>query len=184
MGEIVEASADVALGEAIRPAAEASAQVYRGELAGTFFLALPFVGGIIAGSLAGMIVSWQFPQWGSWPTSVLSLLGMTLGLYYGLRLHSRRHLTGFLGGLRRMGSPETFPTRFRFDEAAIAIDSDRLSHRIAWPAVLFIVPAKDHWLVQVDTLTIAIPRRAFADGEAERAFLELAGTRMTEAARE
>jgi hypothetical protein len=183
MGEIVEASADVALGEAIRPAAEASARVYRGELAGTFILALPFVGGIIAGSMAGMVVSWQFPQWGSWPTSVLSLLGMTLGLYFGLRLYSRRHLTGFLAGLRRMGSPELFATRFRFDEQAIAIDNDRLSHRIAWPAVLFIVSSKDHWLVQVDTLTIAVPRRAFADATAEQGFLALALECMTDESR-
>ncbi len=183
MGETVEASADVALGEAIRPAADAHARIYRGEIAGTFILALPFVGGIIAGSMAGMVVSWQFPQWGSWPTSMLSLLGMTLGLYFGLRLYSRRHLDGFLAGLRRMGSPELFPTRFRFDDQAIAIDNDRLSHRIAWPAIHFIVPGKDHWLVQVDTLTIAVPRRAFADHAAEQAFLDLARECMTDDAR-
>jgi hypothetical protein len=183
MGEIVEAQADVKLGEAFKPAAEAQARVYRGEIAGTVALALPFVGGIVAGSLAGMAVSLWYPQWGSWPTSILSLAGMTIGLFLGLRAYSRRHMSGFLAELRKMGSPPLFPTRFRFGPEAIEIENERVSHRIAWQAVLFVAPAREHWLIQADTLTLAIPRRAFADQAAEQAFLGLAEARIPDEAR-
>ena len=183
MGEAVEAHADVELGEAFKPAAEAQARIYRGELSGTVYLALPFVGGIILGTAAGTLISAWYPQWGSWPTSILSIIGMTGGLYLGLRLYSRRHLTGFLAELRKMGSPPLFPTHFRFADDAIHIDSGRVAHRIAWEAVLFVLPGRDHWLLQADTLTLAIPRRAFADPGAEQAFLDLVQGHISEAAR-
>ena len=183
MGEVVEANADVKLGEAFKPAAEAQARVYRGEIAGTVALALPFVGGVVVGTVAGMAVSIWYPQWGSWPTSILSLAGMTIGLFLGLRAYSRRHMGGFLAALREMGSPPLFPTRFRFTPEAIETENERVSHRIAWDAVLFVAPGRDHWLVQADTLTLAVPRRAFADPAAEQAFLDLAQARMAEAAR-
>ncbi|HZB70429.1 MAG TPA: YcxB family protein [Sphingomicrobium sp.] len=183
MGEVVEAQADVKLGEAFKPAAEAQSRVYRGEIAGTLALALPFVGGIVAGSLAGGFVSVWYPQWGSWPTSILSVAGMTIGLVFGLRAYSKRHMSGFLAELRKMGSPPLFPTHFRFADDAIHIDSGRVAHRIAWEAVLFVLPGRDHWLLQADTLTLAIPRRAFADPGAEQAFLDLVQGHISEAAR-
>ena len=183
MGEAVEACADIKLGEAYKPAAEAHARIYRGELAGTFLLALPFVGGVMLGTAAGMAIALYFPQWGSWPTSILSLAGMMVGLVVGLRLYSRRHLTGFLGGLRKMGSPPLFPTQFRFGPEGVEIENERVSHRIAWQAVLFVAPSHEHWLLQADTLTLAIPRRAFADPAAEQAFLDLVQARISEEAR-
>ena len=183
MGEPIEATADIDLGEAIRPAAEAHARVHRGDLGATLVLAGPFIGGLMAGTVAGMAVAMSFPQFGSWPTSILSLAGMFFGLLIGLRLYSRRHLAGFLAALRKLGSPAIFPTRFRFDPDAITIDNERLSHRIAWPAVLLMVPSKDHWLLQVDTMTLAIPFRAFADAAAEQAFVDLAHERLSDDAR-
>ena len=184
MGEVVEAHADVKLGEAFKPAAEAQARIYRGEIAGTVALALPFVGGILAGTAAGMAVSAWFPQWGSWPTSVLSIAGMTIGLLFGLRAYFHRHSRGFLAALRKMGSPPLFPTSFRFGPEAIETENERVSHRIAWDAVLFIAPGREHWLVQADTLTIAVPRRAFADAAAEQAFLDIAEASLSEEARQ
>ncbi len=41
------------------------------------------------------------------------------------------------------------------------------------------MPAPDHWLVQVDTTTLAFPRRIFADSEQEKAFLDLAVQALT-----
>ena len=184
MGEAVEAHADVKLGEAFKPAAEAQARVYRGEIAGTVALAVPFVGGILAGTVAGMAVSAWYPQWGSWPTSILSIAGMTIGLFLGLRAYVQRQSRGFLAALRKMGSPPLFPTRFRFGPEAIDIDSGRVAHRIAWSAVLFIAPGREHWLIQADTLTIAVPRRAFADAAAEQAFLDLAEASLSKDARQ
>ena len=184
MGEFVEASADIELGEAIRPAADAHARIHRDGFGATLILAVPFIGGIMAGSFAGMAVAMSFPQFGSWPTSILSIAGMFFGLLIGLRLYARRHLTGFLAALRKLGSPATFPTRFRFDADAISIENERLSHRIAWPAVLLIVPSKQHWLLQVDTITLAVPFRAFADAAAEQAFVDLAQKRLAHEARQ
>jgi YcxB-like protein len=183
MGETIEASTDVVLGEAIRPAAVAQSRIHRGELGATVLLGLGFVGGTLAGTMAGTAVASQLPQYGSWPTSILSLFGMFVGLVVGLRLYSHRHMTGFLAALRKLGAPAVFPTRFVFDEEGIRTENDRMSHRIAWPAILFIVPSPDHWLVQVDTMTIAIPRRAFAGPVAEQAFLDLAKERLSEEAR-
>jgi hypothetical protein len=37
--------------------------------------------------------------------------------------------------------------------------------------VLDVIRAPEHWLVQADTTTIILPRRAFADEQAERQFL-------------
>ena len=184
MGEAVEAYTDIKLGEAYRPAAAAHARIYRGEFKGTLWLALLFIAGILIGTTAGMAVSVQFPQWGSWPTSILSIVGMTAGLLFGLRAYSRQHLGGFLAGLRKMGSPTDFPTRFRFGPEAIETENERVSHRIAWDAVLFVVPHGEHWLLQADTLTLAVPRRAFADPAAEQAFLELAEARISDEARQ
>jgi hypothetical protein len=130
-----------------------------------------------------MAVSARFPQWGSWPTSILSIAGMTVGLYLGLRAYSRQHLGGFLAALRKMGSPALFPTRVRFTPEAIETVNERVSHRISRDAVLFIAPGRDHWLVQADTLTLAVPRRAFDDAAAEQAFLDLAEARMSDEAR-
>ena len=184
MGETVEARADVKLGEAFRPAAEAHARIYRGELSGTLLLALCFVGGIILGSAAGTVVSALYPQWGSWPTSILSIAGMTIGLLFGLRLYFHRNMSGHLASLRKMGSPAMFPTRFRFNSDTVSIENERVSHEVAWAAVLFVIPGREHWLIQADTLTLAVPRRAFADPVAEQAFLDLAKASLSEDARE
>ena len=183
MGEAIEAQADIKLGEAYRPAAEAHARIYRGELKSTLVLALLFIGGIMAGTAAGMAVSLRFPQWGSWPTSILSLAGIMAGLFFGLRAYSRQHLGGFLAALRKLGSPALFPTRFRFTPEAIETENERVSHRIAWHAVLLVMPSRDHWLLQADTLTLAIPRRAFADPAAEQAFLDLVQALISDEAR-
>jgi hypothetical protein len=183
MGETIEGRADVKLGESYRPAAEAHDRIYRAGLASTILLALPFVGGIILGTAAGMAVSAFYPQWGSWPTSILSLAGMVVGLATGLRLYSRRQLTGFLDGLRKIGSPPLFPTQFRFGPDGIETVNSRVSHRIAWAAVLFVAPSRDHWLLQADALTLAVPRRAFTDATAEQAFLELVQASISDEAR-
>jgi hypothetical protein len=184
MGETIEANADIALGEAFGPAALAHARVYRDEFSGTLIFGLIFAAGIIGGTMVGTALGAWFPQFRDWTTSILGLAGMVAGLFLGLRLYSRRHLTGFLAGLRKLGSPATLPTRFLFDAEGIRTENDRFAHRIAWPAVLFIIPGPDHWLVQVDTMTIAIPRRGFADAAAEQAFLDLARLRMSNEARE
>ena len=179
---MIEASADVALGEAIRPAARAHERIYRVDFLTILLAALALAGCAIASSLLTIPVAtlgsrFQFLSWVIW------IVGTFAGLAFALRIYARRHLDGFLGSLRRMGSPEVFPTRFRFDESGIDIDNDRLSHRIAWQAVHFMLPTAEHWLIQVDTMTLVVPRRAFADTADEQAFLDLAAAQMSDVAR-
>lgn len=175
---MVEAQADIALGEAIRPATIAHAHVYSGGIRQLFLPALVFAGGIVGSSLVGLLLPLiSLRLQGLVPA--LWLAGGFLGLVGAFRILSRQHLTGFLGGLRRMGSPEIFPTRFRFDGEGLAVDSERLSYRAPWSCVLFVIPSPEHWLVQIDTTTLAVPRRAFAEASAEQAFLALAASRLS-----
>ena len=183
MGETVEIEADFELGEAIPVAALAHARVHRGEFVGTVVFGLIFDAGIVLGTTIGTLVGSWYPQSRDWATSVMGLAGIVAGLFVGLRYYSRRQLRGFLAGLRAMGSPDVFPTRFLFDDDGFRTENSRMSHQISWPAVLFIMPSPDHWLVQVDTMTIAIPRRAFPDAMAEQAFLDLAKRHLSEEAK-
>jgi hypothetical protein len=179
---MIEAHANIALGEAIRPAALAHAKVSGGGWRLILAPALAFAGAMIAASLIGMILplislrleGWVGPLWTG---------GALFGLILALRILSRKNIALYLNGLRKLGSPREFPTRFRFDERGMAIDSDRIHHRLPWSSVLFVIPAPEHWLVQADTMTFAVPRRAFMDGAAEQAFLDLVREHLSDAAR-
>jgi hypothetical protein len=175
---MIEAQADVALGEAIRPAAEAHRRVYGGGPSLIAYSAVLFALCLILSGIAGRVL---FPIVGSW-SGIISLMILMLGAVGAIIMYGRLHLRGFLKSLRKMGSPAVFPTRFRFDEQGIATRTDRVSHSVPWEAVQFIVRAPEHWLAQIDTTTLAIPVRAFATSEDERAFVELAKSRLREAA--
>ena len=177
---MIEAQADVMLGEAIRPAAEAHRHVYSGGWVALLVSSLIFA----AASIAGMMLATPLmPSLGQW-SAILSILGFILGAILAIGFYSRSQLGGFLKGLRKLGSPATLSTYFRFDEAGIAIDTDRLSHRLPWTAVQLFLPSPKHWLLQADTITLAIPRRAFATPDDEQAFVRLAKSCLTEAARD
>ena len=55
-----------------------------------------------------------------------------------------------------------------------------MSHSLPWSAVQLVVRVPDYWLLQVDTTTLAIPRRAFASADDEQAFVELVKTQISE----
>ena len=174
---MIEARADIALGEAIRPSAIAHSKVFRGGLGLILLPALVLAGAIIASSLIGMLlplISLRLQGF----ASLLWIAGGLLGLMAALRILAKQQLSGYIKGLRRLGSPDVFPTRFRFDEQGIAVDGSRHRYQVPWSSVLFVIPAPEHWLVQVDTLTLAVPRRAFSDVEAEQGFLDLAAAQL------
>lgn len=179
---MIEAQADVALGEAIRPSALAHSQVVKGGLALVVVPALVLAGAIVGSSLIGMVVARISPRLEGF-AGLLWIAGALIGLTAALRIVARRQLDRYINGLRRLGSPPTFPTRFRFDDQGIGVDSSRHQYRAPWDSVLFVIPAPEHWLVQVDTMTLAVPRRAFADAAAEQAFVDLASERLEPGAR-
>lgn len=177
---MIEAQADVVLGEAIGPAAEAHRHVYSGGWIPLLVAALIFA----AASIAGMMLAAPLmPALGEW-SGILSILGFIIGAILAIRFYSSVQLGGFLRGLRKLGSPAALSTHFRFDDAGIAIHTDRLSHNLPWTAVQLFLPSPKHWLLQADTITLAIPRRAFATSDDEQAFVKLAKSCLTEAARD
>jgi MFS family permease len=179
---VPEVSADVALGEAIAPAVLAQERVVGRRWPMIVYPAVGFAVGNVGGTLIGTILvgisrSAELAQ-------SIWLIGAIVGALVGFRVAARRHLRDFLGGLRRLGSPEHFPTSFRITDQAFEIESERQVLRIAWPAILFLLPAKEHWLLQADSMTIAIPRRAFDDVAAERAFVAALREKLSPRAQE
>ena len=180
---MLEVSADVALGEAIEPSVEAIARVNTVRWPATVYPGVGMGVGLVAGSLVAFAIAAAFRRTDGYE-QLLWLFGAMVGLSLGLRAAARRHLRDFLAGLRRLGSPAIFPTRFRVTDAGLEVASERLAYRIAWPAVLFLLPSRDHWLLQADSLTIVIPRRAFPDTASEQAFIAAIRDRLSPAARE
>lgn len=176
---MIEAEADIVLGEAIRPAAEAHRHVYSGGWVALLAAAMLFATIIVAGSmLAGLLI----PFLGPLVSNLMAVLAMIVGGVAAVGLYGRLHMRGFLDALRKAGTPDVLRTRFRFDEGGISVETDRLSHHVPWTAILFAMPSSDHWLVQVDTITLAVPRLAFAGRADEQAFVDLAKASLSESA--
>ena len=175
---MIEAQADVALGEAIRPAAEAHRRITRVGLvalaiSATLFAVITVAGTSLAASLSRYLGD---------GANVVSLLAFVAAAVVAVAVYSRLALNGFPTGLKRIGSPDVLPTRFRFDDRGIAIDTDRVSYSLPWDAVQLMLPSWEHWLVQADTTTFAIPKRAFSSHVDEQTFVMLAKNRLTESA--
>jgi hypothetical protein len=165
---MLTAHADVVLGEAIRPAAAAQARVLPSHWSMIVFPAI----GMVVGTFAAFALTIAAQRLGVLNDLVSSLLWgfcALAGLAVGFRFAMRRYLATYLVKLRALGSPAIFPTEFRIEDEALVATSERATFRVAWPAILFVMRDKEHWLVQADTLTIAIPRRAFQDPEREPA---------------
>ena len=179
---MVGAQADIGLGEAIEPATLAHSRVYRGDARMVISPVLGFLGIVVIASLISAVMPLISLRLQGLDT-ILWTAGGLLGIIVALRLLYRNRLRDFLGGLRKMGSPEIFPTRFQFTEQGFTIDNDRISYRVPWSAVLFMMPGKQHWLIQVDTTTFAVPYRAFS-GNGEQQFLALAARHISEIAKQ
>jgi hypothetical protein len=175
---MIEAQADIALGEAIRPAAEAHRRITRVGFGSLLAAATLFAVITVAGTF---LAAWLHRYVGA-GADFLSLLAFVAAAVAAVALYSRLALSGFLKGLKQIGSPDVFPTRFRFDDQRIAVDTDRASHSLPWDAVQFVLASREHWLLQADTTTLAIPRRAFSSSTDEQAFVILAKKRLTEGA--
>ena len=176
---MIEASTDVVLGEGIRVAGEAQRRVYGGGIGLVLLAHLTF--GIVA-ALGPWVGLWLRPLLGSWADLIdlLFLIGAGIG---AIAMYSNLHRRGFLKRLKKLGSPETIATRFAFDDRGLSVATERMSHSLPWSAVQLVVRVPDYWLLQVDTTTLAIPRRAFASADDEQAFVELVKTQISEPAR-
>lgn len=171
---MIEAQADIALGEAIRPAAEAHRRITRAGFASLLISATLFAVIMVAGTF---LAAWLSRYLGA-GADLVSLLAFVAAAMVALGVYSRLALAGFLKGLKQIGSPDVLPTRFRFDDQRISIDTSGVSHSVPWKAVQLVLASPQHWLVQADTTTFAIPRRAFSSSADEQAFVTLAKKRL------
>jgi len=162
-----------------------------------FILVYQFVGilgGMMLSAIFVSLLPWLLylvginADWGDqWLVSVsvlIQLLATVTGFALAWNAATRRHATKFLTGVKARGTPEAVRFTYAIEPDALLVASDRISHRLAWHAILEVIQAPDHWLLQVDTLTIIVPRRAFADEEAERSFLRTVLERIAPQARE
>ena len=162
-----------------------------------FVLIYQFVGifgGMMLSAFFVSLLPWMLyfvgiqADWGDqWLVSVsvlIQLLATVAGFALAWNAATRRHAAKFLAGVKARGTPETLRFTYTIEPVALVVASDRISHRLAWHAILEVIQAPEHWLLQVDTLTIIVPRRAFADEQAERAFLRTVLERITPEARE
>ena len=151
-------------------------------------------GGMVLSAVFVVLLPWMLywvgieADWGDqWLVSVsvlIQILATVMGFAVAWNAAVRRHATKFLAGIKARGTPETLRFTYTIEPEALVVASDRIVHRLAWQAILEVIRAPEHWLLQVDTLTIVVPRRAFADEDAEREFLRTVLERITPEARE
>lgn len=173
---MIEAQADIRLGEGIRPSGEAHRHFYRGGPGILIVSAVIFALFITAGGLGASAL---YPAIGRW-ADIVSILLVVVGAIVAMAVYSRFHMRGILGALRRIGSPAVCRVRYQFDDHGISTFSERVSHSAPWESVLFMLRSSQHWLAQIDTTTIVIPFRAFGTAAEEQAFVALAKSRLSE----
>jgi hypothetical protein len=192
---MAEVSVEIGLGEGSRAASPAHLRLSGGAkrvlapaMAGLIvgFVAAPMLGSIAAWLIARFAGGAAFERiagtyWNA--VTLLQIVGAVVGWEMGEKLGLAQGFRRFLAAVAERGAPAAFPTRFRLADDGFHIDNGRLAHVAAWAAVLEVFEGPQHWLVQIDTVTVALPKRAFATREAERAFLRELASRMTPGAR-
>jgi hypothetical protein len=119
--------------------------------------------------IAMVVQDWLVPTY--LPVQGLIVLCGVIGWSTGLSLAQWRHRAKFLAGIKARGTPDSVRASYAVEDAGLRITTPRVDYSIAWDAILEIVPSPETWLIQVDTITYLLDKRAFADPQAERAFL-------------
>jgi hypothetical protein len=126
--------------------------------------------GLLAGIFLGTLIVITVPIafiWGGWlvptwlPVQAAQLILAIVGWGAGLSLAQRRHRQKFVAGIRRRGTPDRVMAGYTVTDAGLCITTERVQYRIAWEAILEIVPST----------TFLVPHDAFADEADQRAFL-------------
>jgi hypothetical protein len=190
----MQASAEIRAGEVFPVIPIAQARMVGSQW---FMVGYQFAG-VLAGMMLSSILAQMLPfilrpfgveaDWGDqWLVSLailLELTGTVMGYAIGFNLAAKRHGRKFLAGIKARGTPETAAFTYSLEPDAFVVSNGRLTHRVAWPALQEVIRAPEYWLLQVDTITIVLPRRAFGDEAAEREFLSAILERMAPEAHE
>src|SRR5690349_6259328 len=104
---MVEAQADIRLGEAIEPATVAHAKVYRGDARLFISPVLAFVGIVALALLVSMFLPLISLRLSGFDNAIWTASGL-LGVVVALRILYRQRVRDFLKALQRLGSPAVF----------------------------------------------------------------------------
>ena len=116
-------------------------------------------------------------------TATLEIAAALLGWKLGEMHFWKRHMDRFVRGLGDRGSPERLATTFAIEPEGFRVESERGTMLARWASVVEIWRVASHWLIQADSLTLAVPRHAFLTAEEEREFVAKLAGYLTDAAR-
>lgn len=195
-GEAMSVSVDMELGEAVRVAPIAFQAIVGSQrwslIPAAIGMAIgvvlaPTLGVIIfllvfkvAGQQAAMAVHGRQESF----SVALELAGALTGWKVGEARYWRRNTARFIAGLKERGSPAIFTTTFTIGPDGLRTGSERGGIFASWPSIVQVWSIPSHWLVQTDSLTLALPKRAFPTAQDERQFISALSVSMTEEARQ
>jgi hypothetical protein len=120
------------------------------------------------------------PPWLAGWLSLPSIAVVGVAVFYAwYRWRSARLRKGWTG--RGVANPSL--TSFRIDDEVFVVASPAQEIRCRWSVISEIAPTRRHWVFIGAGLGYCVPRRFFADVEAERAFLAASLSHMSETAR-
>lgn len=118
-----------------------------------------------------------------WDGPLAPAAGGVFGWRLAADLAHRRAWRRYFATLAAAGAPAEAPVHFHVGDDGFHVRTERSDFRVSWPAILQLIPAPDHWLVQSDAVSLVMPRRAFAAPGEERRFIAAMLRLMNEAAR-
>lgn len=145
--------------------------------------------GVIAGLVTGVLLSIALNTAllasgaAAAPSTTGELLmgiGAISGWSWSLSLAQRTHRKRFLAAIRKRGAPVELAVTFALTDDGLGIDTQRIRYQISYEAILEVIETAGAWLLQVDTMTIYLPKRAFeGDRTTELAFIQQLLDRMS-----
>ena len=121
---------------------------------------------------------------GSWVTATISTEFACIGLFAGALIVQRLTGPSLRKALAVRGQAYEQEVALRITPEALIYDLADLTMTARWCCVTDLYRTRKYWVFLVQSSAMVLPRRFFATGEAERAFIAEAMSRMTDAARE
>ena len=115
---------------------------------------------------------------------ILPLIGSATGLWLGYRRLGSLFDKAYSAGLSSRGSPPTADCDWEIADEGLVMRSDRGSTTARWETFSEVFRKDVYWIALADLAVLVIPRRAFPDEAAERAFIAALLARLPEVARE
>jgi hypothetical protein len=113
----------------------------------------------------------------------LEIAGALIGWKMGERWYWKRHIDRFVRGLEERGTPAKVETAFSIEQEGFRTVSVRGTTIASWPSIIEVWCIPTHWLIQTDSFTFALPRRAFPTEEQERHFVAKLAACLSDQAR-